>query len=102
MADDRAPVVGLTGVTGRLGRKVLERLVARDTPAVLLARHPDRVEAPSSWERRRCDYADPGGARAALRGVDVLFMVSGAETPDRVDQHVAFVDAAAAAGVRHV
>jgi NAD(P)H dehydrogenase (quinone) len=29
-------------------------------------------------------------------------MVSGAETPDRVDQHAALVDAAVAAGVRHV
>ena len=102
MTDERATVIGLTGVTGRLGRKVLDRFVAAVTPAVLLARHPDRVDAPADWERRRCDYADPAGAAAALRGVDVLFMVSGAETPDRVDQHVALVDAAVAAGVRHV
>ena len=102
MADTRTDVIGLTGVTGHLGRKVLDRLVAAGTPAVLLARRPERVDAPSDWERRRCDYADPTGAQAALRGVDVLFMVSGAETPDRVDQHVALVDAAVAAGVRHV
>ena len=102
MADTRTDVIGLTGVTGHLGRKVLDRLVAAGTPAVLLARRPERVDAPSVWERRRCDYAVPTGAQAALRGVDVLFMVSGAETPDRVDQHVALVDAAVAAGVRHV
>lgn len=102
MADHSATVTGLTGVTGRLGRKVLDRLVAAGTPAVLLARHPDRVEAPSQWVRRRCDYADPTGAQESLRGIDVLLMVSGAETPDRVDQHIAFVDAAVAAGVRHV
>ncbi|MDR6861714.1 SDR family oxidoreductase [Phycicoccus sp. 3266] len=102
MADHSATVIGLTGVTGRLGRKVLDRLVAAGAPAVLLARHPDRVEAPSQWVRRRCDYADPTGARESLRGIDVLLMVSGAETPDRVDQHIAFVDAAVAAGVRHV
>lgn len=102
MADTRTDVIGLTGVTGHLGRKVLDRLVVAGRPAVLLARHPDRVEAPDGWEVRRCDYADPAGAQEALRGVDVLLMVSGAETPDRVDQHIAFVDAAVAAGVRHV
>ena len=102
MAEDRVDVIGLTGVTGRLGRKVLDRFAAAGTPAVLLARHPDRVEGPREWERRRCDYADPAGAQESLRGIDVLFMVSGAETPDRVDQHVAVVDAAVAAGVRHV
>jgi uncharacterized protein YbjT (DUF2867 family) len=31
-----------------------------------------------------------------------VFMVSGSETPDRVDKHRAFVDAAVAAGVEHV
>lgn len=102
MADNRTDVIGVTGVTGHLGRKVLHRLVAAGTPAVLLARRPEHVDAPSDWERRRCDYADPAGAQTALRGVDVLFMVSGAETPDRVDQHVALIDAAVAAGVRHV
>jgi uncharacterized protein YbjT (DUF2867 family) len=102
MADTRTDVIGLTGVTGHLGRKVLDRLVVAGAPAVLLARHPDRVEAPDGWEVRRCDYADPAGAQEALRGVDVLLMVSGAETPDRVDQHIAFVDAAVAARVRHV
>jgi uncharacterized protein YbjT (DUF2867 family) len=95
-------VLGLTGVTGHLGRKLLARFVAADRPAVLLARRPERVEAPAGWQRRRTEYAEPAGAREALAGVDVLFMVSGAETPDRVAHHRAFVDAAVAAGVRHV
>jgi hypothetical protein len=37
MADDRAHVIGLTGVTGRLGRKVLDRVVLAGSPMVLLA-----------------------------------------------------------------
>ncbi len=47
-------------------------------------------------------YDDFEAAVAALAGVDVLFMVSAEEHPDRVGQHRQFVDAAAAAGVGHV
>lgn len=95
-------MIGLTGVTGNLGRRVLDRFVARAEPAVLLARTPSRVAAPDGYEVRACDYADAQAAEAALSGVDVLFMVSASETPDRVEQHRAFIDAAARAGVGHV
>ena len=47
-------------------------------------------------------YADRADAVRALEGVSTLFMVSGSESADRRDQHLAFVDAAAEAGVRHV
>ena len=47
-------------------------------------------------------YADRADAVRALEGVRTLFMVSGSESADRRDQHYAFVDAAAEAGVRHV
>ena len=40
--------------------------------------------------------------RAALEGARLVFMVSAAEAPDRVDQHLSFVDAAVAAGVEHL
>ena len=40
--------------------------------------------------------------RAALDGVETLFMVSAAEAEDRLQQHCTFVDAAAAAGVQHI
>ena len=51
---------------------------------------------------RRAEYADTAEVRAALAGIDTLLMVSAAEDVDRRSQHLAFVDAAAAAGVRHV
>jgi len=94
--------VGLTGVTGHLGGRVVRRFVAAGRAAVLLARSPDKVTAPEGMEVRRCDYADPSGATRALQGVDTLLMVSGSETPDRVDQHRAFIDAAVASGVGHL
>jgi len=42
------------------------------------------------------------GLSVALSGVDILFMVSAPESEDRLDKHLAFVDAAAASGVRHI
>ena len=48
------------------------------------------------------DYADRPSLRAALTGIDTVFMVSGAEEPDRVPAHRTFVDAAVAAGVHRI
>src|SRR5699024_12286382 len=48
------------------------------------------------------DYGDARDARTALTGADLLFMVSAAESEDRMEQQHAFIDAAAASGVQHV
>jgi uncharacterized protein YbjT (DUF2867 family) len=47
-------------------------------------------------------YADPAGLRAALTGVDTVYLVSAAEAEDRLQQHFAAVDAAVAAGVQRI
>jgi uncharacterized protein YbjT (DUF2867 family) len=97
--------IGLTGVTGHVGRRVRELLAetaGEPAPLVLLARTPGKVTAGPRDEVRACDFADPDGAVRALTGVDTLLMVSASEAADRLDQHRAFVAAAAAAGVRHI
>jgi uncharacterized protein YbjT (DUF2867 family) len=94
--------IGITGVTGHVGGRVRELLTGRGRSLVLLARTPAKVTATEGEEARHCDFADPEGATAALRGVDTLLMVSASESADRLDQHRAFVASAAAAGVRHV
>ena len=38
----------------------------------------------------------------ALKGTDILFMVSASENPNRVQQHKDFIDAAKIAGVKHI
>ena len=68
----------------------------------LLVRDPARAPVLDGATLAVCSYADSAAARQALEGVKVLFMVSAAETQDRVQQHTAFVDAAAGAGVEHV
>jgi NAD(P)H dehydrogenase (quinone) len=94
--------IGLTGVTGHVGSRVRELLPDTGQPLVLLARTPGNVTAGPRDEVRRCDFADPDGAADALAGVDTLLMVSASEAADRLDQHRAFVRAAATAGVRHI
>jgi NAD(P)H dehydrogenase (quinone) len=91
-------VTGSTGQVGglvarRLGRGV-DRLVVRDASrAPRIDGDPDIVEA---------SYGDLAASRRALAGVDVLFMVSAAESPVRRDEHRTFIEAAAQAGVGQI
>jgi uncharacterized protein YbjT (DUF2867 family) len=93
--------IAVTGATGAVGGRVarllgpaVTRLVVRDP-----ARAP-RIEGDP--EVRTASYADGAAMRAALEGVDTLLLVSGAEAPDRLEQHRTAVRAAADARVRHV
>ncbi|MFC0533231.1 SDR family oxidoreductase [Phytohabitans kaempferiae] len=97
-----APALAVTGATGRLGRRVAERLAAAGTPQRLVVRDPARAPELPGVEVVRAEYADGEAARRALDGVKTLFMVSGAEEPGRVEAHRTFVDAAVAAGVSHL
>jgi uncharacterized protein YbjT (DUF2867 family) len=97
-----ADLIGVTGVTGALGSAVVDRLMVPGERLVLLARRPDAAPSIPGAQVRRAEYADTAQVREALAGIDTLLMVSAAEDVDRLGQHRAFVDAAAAAGVRHV
>ncbi|BCB84175.1 SDR family oxidoreductase [Phytohabitans suffuscus] len=97
-----APALAVTGATGRLGRRVAERLAAAGTPQRLVVRDPGRAPSLAGAEVVRAGYADAPAARRALEGVTTLFMVSSAEEPGRVETHRTFVDAAVAAGVTHL
>ena len=96
----RTAAIAITGATGRLGGRVAARLAAAGAEMTLLVRDPGRAPALDGTEVRQASYGAEAGA--ALAGTETLFMVSGAEAADRVDQHRAFIDAAVAAGVRHV
>lgn len=97
--------VAVTGATGYVGGRVARLLDEAGVPQRLLVRDPRSARVPrlaSVTGVEAADYRDGDACAQALSGVEVAFMVSGHEAPDRVDQHRAFVDAAAAAGVRHV
>ncbi len=101
-------VLALTGVTGALGGRVAATLAADpgadDVTLRLVVRDADRaprlpgtevVEVPGG-------YADGPGLAAALAGAHTVFLVSAAEAEDRLAQHLAAVDAAAAARVERI
>ncbi len=94
--------LAVTGATGRLGGRVARRLADRGVAQRLIVRDPSRAPSLDGAAVVQASYADADAARRALDGVSMLFMVSGAEAVDRVDQHRTFIDAAAAAGVEHI
>jgi len=94
--------LGVTGSTGRLGGRVARLLAGADVPQRLLCRTPAKAPSLPGAEVVPASYDDADAVRAALEGVDTVFMVSAAESPDRVGEHRTFVDAAKAAGVRHL
>ncbi len=94
--------IAITGATGNIGGAVARALAAEGVPTRLLVREAARAPELPGAEVAVTTYADAHASERALAGVDVLLMVSGAEAPDRLDQHRTFVAAAAAAGVRHV
>jgi NAD(P)H dehydrogenase (quinone) len=101
-------MITVTGVTGKLGRIVIEDLLTR-VPAselVAVARTPAKAAelAERGVEVRRGDFDDPASLALAFAGADVLLLVSSSDvTPGvRPRQHGAAIDAARAAGVGRV
>lgn len=92
--------IAITGATGQLGRLATAALKSREAKDVVaLARDPSRA-ADLGVPARAFDYtsADPN----ALRGVDVLVLISSNDFNDRAGQHRAVIDAAKAAGVGRI
>ncbi len=97
-----ANLIGVTGATGRLGGRVARRLAATGAGQRLLVRDPARAPQLPGASVVRAPFGDGESVRAALESAPAVLMVSASETPDRVAQHQAFVDAAAAADVEHL
>ncbi|MBE6483040.1 MAG: SDR family oxidoreductase [Actinomyces ruminicola] len=97
----RPLTIAVTGATGKVGGRVAELLHDAGLRQRLLVRNP--AKAPT-WadDVAVAPYGQADAAVRALEGADLLFMVSAAESADRLEQHQTFIDAAAAAGVRHV
>ena len=97
-----APELAVTGSTGHLGGLVARQLAGAGSRQRLLVRDAARAPDLEGAVSVVTAYADAERTAEALAGATTLFMVSAAEAEDRLQQHYAFVDAAAAAGVRHI
>lgn len=94
--------IALTGATGHIGGAVARALADGGVPFRMIVRDAARAPELPGTQVAVASYGDAEASRAALEGVDLLLMVSGAEAVDRLAQHRSFVGAAATAGVRHV
>lgn len=67
------PLILVTGATGNLGREVADRLTARGARVRGLARKPPEPRPGVEWATG--DITDPADVRAALAGVDAVFLI---------------------------
>jgi NAD(P)H dehydrogenase (quinone) len=96
----------VTGASGHLGRLVAEDLLER-IPAsdiVLITRHPEALRdlAERGATVRYGDFDEPASLPDAFAGGDRALLISTLAVGRRTAQHRAAVEAARAAGVRHL
>jgi NAD(P)H dehydrogenase (quinone) len=97
----------VTGATGHLGRLVVEALLDRGVPGGQIVATGRRTETLADLAERgvvvrRADFDDPASLREAFTGAERLLLVSGSEPGRRIEQHGNAIEAAKAAGVRHI
>jgi uncharacterized protein YbjT (DUF2867 family) len=96
-------MICVTGASGTVGREVVKQLQAANAPfraAVSSASSADAARA-RGLDVVICDYHQPDTVRAALHGCDALFLL-GPNLLDQTELEVGVVNAAKAAGVRHI
>ncbi|WP_334123080.1 SDR family oxidoreductase [Glutamicibacter sp.] len=94
--------IAVTGSTGALGSLVARELADRHIPQRLLVRDTSRAPKLPEATAHKFDYADASTSTKALEGIEVLFMISAPESDHRIQLHTSFIDAARAAGVKHI
>jgi NAD(P)H dehydrogenase (quinone) len=96
-------VLGVTGATGEIGRRLTRRLADRGEVQRLIVRDSGRLETlPGVEVVEFGGYGDQDGMCRAFTGVSTLFLCSAKEAEDRLAQHRSVVDAALKAGVERI
>jgi NAD(P)H dehydrogenase (quinone) len=96
----------ITGASGQLGRRVVAEALDRVDPSelILVTRNPEALGelAALGADVRAGDFDDPASLVAAFAGGERLLLISTDAIGSRIRQHHAAIDAAVAAGIRHV
>ncbi|HEX6712740.1 MAG TPA: SDR family oxidoreductase [Thermoleophilaceae bacterium] len=96
-------MIAVCGATGELGGRVAALLAERGAQMRLIVRDPARAPMLDGAEVAvAAGYHDTDEMTDALRGADAVFLVSGRESPNRLDEHKSAVDAIVRAGVERV
>jgi NAD(P)H dehydrogenase (quinone) len=91
----------IAGATGRVGATLANLLAADGVDVVALTRRPDEIRASAGVAVASVDFDRKETLQDALRGVDRFFLSHGT-SPRQVENEIALIDAAVAAGVRHI
>jgi NAD(P)H dehydrogenase (quinone) len=98
--------VAVTGASGHLGRKVADLVLEHLDPTqlILLSRTPDALASYSERGAvvRYADFDEPAALVDAFSGADRALLISALDFERRLGQHRAAIEAAKAAGVRHL
>jgi NAD(P)H dehydrogenase (quinone) len=96
----------VTGATGELGGLTIDALLQRVAAAQVVGLVRDPAKADSLRERgvevRRGDYFDLPSLIEAFQGIEKVLLVSAVAFTDRLTQHRNVINAAKAAGVKHL
>lgn len=91
----------VTGATGRVGRHVVQQLVARGADVRVLSRDPAKADVPSGVKVAKGDLLDIDSLRTAFSGVNTLFLLN-AVTGDEFTQALITLNIARESGVDRV
>lgn len=91
----------VTGSTGTVGRQVVNGLVARHASVHALTRNPDKASFPEGVRAVAGEMTDVASMRAALKGVDTLFLLN-AVAADEVTQALITLTLAREAGIQRI
>lgn len=91
----------VTGATGNVGGEVVRNLHKRGAEVRALARKPESVNFPEGVEVVAGDLTDPESIRAAVKGVDKLFLLN-AVVADELTQALVTYGIAKRSGIQHV
>jgi NAD(P)H dehydrogenase (quinone) len=100
-------MIVVTGANGQLGRAIVERLIERVPAAQIGVSVRDPEKAQPLRERgvrvRRGTFTDAASLRESFEGASrVLLVSSGTTAGDTLSQHGTAIEAARAAGARHI
>jgi uncharacterized protein YbjT (DUF2867 family) len=99
--EENAAMILVTGATGTVGGAVVRQLLAAGHPVRALVRQPGAGRVPDGVEVAYGDLSRPETLAAALSGVERMYLLAPL-APDLPRWEADAIDAARAAGVRHV
>lgn len=93
--------IAVAGATGRVGATLIDRLGTDPVDVIALTRQNATAQFAPKVAVTTVDFEQPATLEEALRGVDKLFVAHGTSAR-QVENEIALIDAAVAAGVRHI